>query len=151
MSCDVAEEVHRRHNTEGLLLVSWHIGFIWKRGKQTDSVKTYDTKKNHYLCTTTDNIVLLFAGSRTTRAKRSFSRIWDSSPKLSVRRTWEHEGRKHTHEYFSVNIFHVCNMDWLTSLKGLQTTLEMESERLTLPEDTDDTRVSMVIALWGRL
>lgn len=41
VSRDVAEELHRCHNTQHLLLVSWPLGFIWNRGKQAYRIKRY--------------------------------------------------------------------------------------------------------------
>lgn len=111
-----------------LKVFSWWADTLDSSGSEENIVNTYDTKRNHYLCNTIDNI-LLCAGSCTTRTKRSVSRIWDSSPKLSVRRTWEHEGRKHTHEYINVScvwhtvladwpVWKVCKPPWRWSLKG---------------------------------
>lgn len=58
----------------------------------------------------------------------------------------------HTHTWIHhVFMCETCSFGWLTCLKDLQTTLAMESQRLTLLENTDVSRVSMVTTLWVRL
>lgn len=154
--CSWAAPSLSQHSTSSPGELSPGIYLEWRKNRHTESngmLVSFSSTTNghHHSIGVIENLVLLCWGSCTTRAKRSVSRIWKSNPKLSDMWTWEQENEE-THTWIGRCWMCVTRSGvQLTCLKGLQTTLEMGSESLTFPEDTEDRMVSVVTTLCAQL